>query len=296
MKKLFLLTILSSMLIFSCKDTKTEDPGTGGTPEEFLAPTTQQNRVAILEDFTGVRCGYCPDGHARAKAVEDANPGKIFIMAVHTGQYATPAAGWANFTTPFGLAIEAQSSLTGYPAGTMNRIKAADLGRTAMKAGGTAMGRGEWAAAATKVMTMPSPVNIGSKASFNSANRELTVKVDLYYTSDELVQNNVNVALLQNKIFSKQSGGTPDANKYEQNHVLRHLLTGQWGEIIPLEKTLKGSKYSKTFTYIIPADYNGALLPPGGGAVVIEDCEVLVFVSEDKTNILTGIEIPVAIK
>ncbi len=266
--------------------------------DENTAPTITMNRNAILEDFTGVRCGYCPDGHLRAKAIEDANPGRFIIIGNHSGGYATPAAGWANFTSTGGKAIHDQANPAGYPAGTISRMTCLSLGVNAMdiSRSNMTMDRGQWVKAVAKVITLTSPVNIGSRATFNSVTRELTVKVDLYYTGDELVQNNVNVALLQNKLFSKQSGGTPDANNYEQNHVLRYLLTSQWGDIIPAAKTLKGSKYTKTFIYIVPADYNGSIIPPGGGNVVIENCEVVIFVSQNKTNILTGIKIPVTIK
>ena len=62
MKKILLLAAISaSMFIVSCSDKKTDGPATTVTPEEFLASTAPSNRNAILEDFTGVRCGYCPD-------------------------------------------------------------------------------------------------------------------------------------------------------------------------------------------------------------------------------------------
>ncbi len=285
--------VAMSITFFGCK--KDEDDGGGDDNKqpttEFLASTTPSNRNAVLEDFTGVRCGYCPDGHVKAKAAADANPGKFIILAVHAGPYASPSTGWANFTTSFGEAIDDQASVSGYPAGTINRMLCSDLGVTPQKTGGTAMSRGSWATAGAKVMSMSSPVNIGSKATFNSATRELTVKVDLYYTADQTVQNNINVAFLQNKLMSKQSGDPTSGDLYEQNHVLRHLLTGQWGEPVTTE-TKTGSKVSKTYTYTVPADYNGTATE-GGGLVKIEDCEVVVFVSQNRTNILTGSLVPI---
>lgn len=286
------MVALSLTFIGCSKDDSSDDDNPPA--EEFLASTSPSNRNAILEDFTGVRCGFCPDGHVRAKAAMDANPGRFFVIAVHAGGYANPAAGWPNFTTPFGAAIDAQASVSGYPAGTINRMLCSELGVTPQKTGGSAMSRGSWATAGAKVIAMSSPVNIGSKATFNSATRELTVKVDLYYTSDETSQNNINVAFLQNKLMSKQSGDPTPSDPYEQNHVLRHLITGQWGEPITTSTTT-GSKVSKTYTYTVPADYNGTSAE-GGGAVKIEDCELVVFVSRDRQNILTGIEVPITVK
>ncbi len=295
--KLSFAIALTSIIVTGCDDAKTEEakPNNTTTEEPFMASTSATMRVAVLEDFTGVRCGYCPDGHVRAAAAQqELGADKFIIMAVHGGSYATPATGWANFTTSFGAALIAQSSVSGYPAGTINRIKAADLGVTPQISGGIAMSRGSWKTAAQAVLAMPSPVNLGAKAEFNSATRELTVKVDAYYTAEESAQNNLNVALLQNKLMSKQSGDPTPTDMYEQNHVLRHLITGQWGEVITDAKAV-GTKIRKTYTYTVPEDYNGTATE-GGGAVLIENCKVVVFVSRDKTNILTAIEIPITVK
>ena len=238
-----------------------------------------------------MRCGYCPDGHVRAKAVADANPGKFIILAVHAGSYATPATGWANFTTAYGNALVAQAKVAGFPAGTINRMLCSELGVAPQMTGGYAMSRGSWGTAAGKVFAMAAPVNIGAKATFDAGSRLLTVKVDMYYTSEETAQNNLNVVLVQDGLFSKQSGGLPDGNNYEQNHVVRDFITGQWGEVIAGSKAA-GTKVSKTFTYTVPADYHGTTTE-GGGAVVIDNLKVVAFVAQGQTNILNAVEVDV---
>jgi hypothetical protein len=257
-----------------------------------LVSTKETYKVALLEDFTGVRCGYCPDGHRVAKEILDANPGKFIIMAVHGGSYATPATGWANFTTSYANALINQAKVAGFPAGTMNRISAATLGVTPQLTGGYAMNRGDWPYAAAYVMAEIAPVNINATATFNSTNRLLTVNVYLYYTSDVSGSNNVNVALLQDKLYSKQSGGTPDPNNYEQNHVLRYFLTGMWGEVLTYAGETKGTMVSKTYTYTVPEDYNGTTVE-GGGAVVVDNLNVVVFVANGRFNVLNAFAVDV---
>jgi thiol-disulfide isomerase/thioredoxin len=286
MKKLSIL-ILSAFLVFSIGCQKDDDDDANAP---FLAPTTSQNKVAVLEDFTGVRCGYCPAGHDIAANLASSNPDKFIVIAVHAGSYAAPASGWPNFTTEFGQALIDQSNVSGYPAGTMNRHQFSG-GSYNVQNNGLAMGRSGWTAAANTMMAEVAPVNIGIKSTFDAGTRLLTVKVDLYYTSSETVPNNINVALLESGLFGKQSGGTPDPDNYEQKHVLRHFITGQWGDAVPSDKTSTGSKYTKTYTYTVPTDYNGATIPPGGGAVNIANCEVVVFVSRGKTEILNGAKV-----
>jgi hypothetical protein len=301
MKKTFLNLftvsfLTTSLILSSCskEESKSTETPTPSVPQEtFMASTNPQNRAALLEDFTGVRCGFCPDGHVRAnQAQESLGKDKFIIIAVHGGSYAAPATGWANFTTPFGAALISQSSVTGYPAGTISRIEAEVLGVPPQKAGGLAMSRGSWSAAASAVNGLSAPVNIGSKATFNAETRELTVNVDLYYTADQLIDsNNINVAFLQSNLMSKQSGDPTPNDPYQQNHVLRHLITGQFGEAVATTRT-KGTKYSKTYTYKVPADYNGTATE-GGGAVKIDDCSIVVFVTKGKTEVLNAIELDI---
>jgi hypothetical protein len=297
MKKLLLLASVISFTMFSCTKSTTEDPtnpGGGGT-STYLATTDPTNRVAVLEDFTGVRCGYCPDGHARAKVIEDANPGKFIILALHTGGYAAPAAGWANFTCTGATAVHNQANPAGYPAGTMNRMTAMSLGVNAMDAARSnmTMDRGQWSKAATKVMSMPSPVNIGAKVAYNASKKQIAITYDLYYTADETVPNNINIAITQDKLFSKQSGGTPDPNKYEQKHVVRELPLGNWGEPITTATTAGSRVKTKTYYYDVPDYYNGSDAITGGGAGVAENMSVVIFVTRGQKEILTAVKIPV---
>ncbi|MFM7823857.1 MAG: hypothetical protein ACKPB3_08805, partial [Bacteroidota bacterium] len=69
-------------------------------------PVSQQPapKNAIIEEFTGVNCVYCPDGHKIAAQITAANPGRAFAVNIHTGSFATPSAGQPDFRTPDGNA------------------------------------------------------------------------------------------------------------------------------------------------------------------------------------------------
>ncbi len=289
-KSSFAILIGLSLTVVGCKKTSTPDPGGNNPPETFYASTSPSMRMAVLEDFTGVRCGYCPDGHVKAQAIKDAYPKKIMIIATHGGSYAAPSPGWMDFTTPFASGLITQSKLTGYPAGTMNRLPAASLGATPMTPGGSAMGRGNWAGAADKVMLMPSPVNLGGVATWSVADEEVTVRVDMYFTSDETVPTNLYVGLVQDGIPSKQSGAT---GTYIQNNVLRSMITGSWGEEVATAAT-KGTKITKTYKMVVPKVYNpNAVAADGGGASDITKMRVIAYASRGKEDILNGVEIAI---
>jgi hypothetical protein len=239
--------------------------------------TTSQplNKNAVLEEYTGIHCQYCPQGHAIAKSILENNPGRAAVISIHQGSFASPSAGEPDYRTPFGDPLAGQTALTGYPSGTVNRH--VFTGTT------TALGRGDWTANANVIMQQPSPVNVGVETTVDTVTRQLTVHVELFYTANSAVPTNyINVALIQSHIFGPQTGGNA-GNNYEHMEMLRHLVTGQWGDAVT--PTTQGTLIDRTYTYTIPAAYNN--IP-----CVIKNCDVVVFVTESHQEILTGDVVP----
>jgi len=258
--------------------------GTLAANAQTFVSTTPENKNIILEEFTGISCGYCPDGHKIGQQLHDANPNDVFLINIHTGGYATPQGAGTDFNTNFGAAIAGQTGLTGYPAGTVNRHQF-----SMTQGGGTAMSRSDWGSASTQLLTHSSPVNVGVQASVDMATNTLVVDVEVYYTGAQFVTSNMlNIAVVQNNVEGPQSGMSlnptsilPNGN-YNHNHMLRHMITGQWGESI---QTLSpGSLYSNQYSWVMPADIAGVTLDPTNIAV-------LAFVSEGQQEILSGTEV-----
>src|SRR5690606_21293346 len=128
-----------------------------------------------LEEFTGIYCVYCPDGHTIAQAIQNANPTRVSLINVHTGLYANPLGSDPDFRTPFGSAIAAQSKLNGYPAGQVNRHFFAGRGQTPTA---TAMGRNHWTAAANEILATPSYVNLAATATIDAETNVMNILVE----------------------------------------------------------------------------------------------------------------------
>jgi hypothetical protein len=243
---------------------------------QTIVPTTAQNKKVILEEFTGIHCVYCPQGHAIAQGMKNADPNNVFLINVHVGSFATPGAGEPDFRTPYGTAIASQSNLSGYPAGTVNRTEFAGLQQNGT---GTAMSRGNWSNAGNQIKTQSSYVNVAVESSIDVPTNTLTIHVEGYYTGSSPVSTNkLNVALLQNNTKGPQTGGNA-GNEYVHQHRLVDMITGQWGEDI-ITTTL-GTFVDRTYTYTIPASYNS--IP-----VDIADLEVVAFISETQQKIING--------
>ena len=257
---------------------------------QTFVSTSVENKNIILEEFTGISCGYCPDGHAIGQGLHASNPNDVFLINIHAGNYATPQGAGTDFKTSFGAAIASQSGLSGYPAGTVNRHQF-----TMSQGGGTAMSRGDWSSASTQLLSQVSPVNVGLQASIDMATNTLTVDVEVYYTGTQTISSNrLNIAIVQNGILGPQSGGAtynptaidPVTGLYTHQHMLRHMLTGQWGENIT--NITPGSLYSNTYTWTIPNQISGYPLSPDIDAT---NLAIVAFVSEGNQEILSGTEV-----
>ena len=236
--------------------------------------TSPENKNVVIEEFTGISCPYCPDGHAIAQGIKDNNPGDVMLINIHTGGYATPQGPGTDFNTNFGAALATNASVSGYPTGSVNRD-------------GPAMSRSSWASATATQLSQPSPVNVWSEAIIDMGTNTLTVNVEIYYTGSQTVTSNkINVAVLQNNIEGPQSGGAtynPSAvlanGNYNHTHMLRHLITGQWGEDIT--NVSQGHYETRSYTWNIPSNINGVDVDP-------TNLEIVTFISEGQQNIITG--------
>ncbi len=242
-----------------------------GLTAQTLVLTEPTLKNALLEEFTGYRCQNCPEGHREAQAIVNNNPGRAFVIAIHQGYYSN---GIPDYTTPFGNALADQAGVNGWPSGTVNRHLFAGTK--------TAMSVGNWAGPCNTILQEMSPVNIGAMSDYNASTRKLTITVELYYTANAPAASNfINVALIQDSIYGPQTGGIPSDN-YLHMHMLRHLITGQWGDEVTT--TTLGKFVTRTYTYTVPAHYNNI-------TAIVENMKVVAFVTQSHQEVYTAIEI-----
>lgn len=239
---------------------------------QTFVSTEVANKNVILEEYTGINCGNCPDGHKIANQIIAAHPGRAWAINIHQGYYSANT-----YTTQWGNALANQTGLTGYPSGTVNRH--------VFSGSATALGRGSWNSAVNQILAQVSPVNVAARATLDFNTRIMTIEVEAYYTANSSVPTNMlNVAILQNNILGPQSGASAnpaqvEGGQYRHMHMLRDLVTGQWGETI--DTTTQGTFVSRTYTYTVPQTISNE-------EMVLEDLEVIVFVAEGHQEILSG--------
>jgi hypothetical protein len=262
---------------------------TGLINAQTLVGTSPEPRRAVLEEFTGVNCVNCPDGHTRANQLAAAFPGQVVIINIHSGVFAVPSGGQPDFRTPFGDPIDDFAGVSAYPSGTMNRVVWPGVYNQPPyypqnPPNNLAIRRPGWwdsaypttgTGGAIILAGGNTPVNIGAATVWDPVTRELDITVELYYTATENQNNKLNVVFLESGVIGYQSGG---GSNYTHNHIMRHMITGQWGETITT--TTQGTLVTRNYMYTVPANFN------------IDNCDLSIFVTQnDNKTTHTGITI-----
>ena len=163
---------------------------------QTIVSTTPENKNAIIEEFTGIACGFCPYGHLEVAQFIAAHPGDGFSIAFHQGYYAIPDPGQPNYMTTYGDGLGGYFTVSGWPNALINRH---DFGA------GLLYPLNEWQQYASQVLTEGAYVNIACEAEVDVQTRELTVHVEAYYTGNSPESTNyLNVALVQNNVKGPQ--------------------------------------------------------------------------------------------
>lgn len=275
---------------------------TGSVMAQLPVSTTPQNKTAVLEEFTGIYCGYCPDGHTIANAIKAANPTKVVLVNIHAGGYATVAAGEPDLKTTEGTSINNMSGMgiAGYPAGDVNRVVVPSASQQTASPYGMAQNRNAWSSSVNAILTQTSYCNVALQGTVDVNTRVLTVVAQVYYTANSPVNtNSLTIFLLEDKVLGPQHNyGNPYYNasnynadgSYNHNHVLRKALTPTFGLTIPT--TSAGTTFTTMATYTIPATYGAA---GKTNPCLLGNLELVAFVTQTDRPAVTGANGPVAL-
>jgi len=270
-----------------------------GVNAQTFVSTTPENKNVVLEEFTGIYCTFCPDGHVIAQGLHDTYPNDIFLINIHTGGYSNPnSPSHPDFNSNHGAAIAANSGLAGYPAGTVNRHVFPNIAPQGSP-GTTALSRGDWSNACSDIMSQSSPVNVAAQASYDMSTGILTVNTETYFTATHTGGAFLHVAVVQNNVPGPQTGAQtynpgaiipgPWSPTYNHQHMLKYMMDGNFG--IEFNTTTAGTFVPNTHTWNMPPTI---ILPQGTSGYMPDidptNLDVVAFISEGPQEILTGFQ------
>lgn len=246
------LLIATSVLLAACD--KTDAPYL--TPANNDEPGTGTKNV-LLEEFTGIKCTNCPKAHSEARNIQLLNPGRVIIVSIHAGFFATPD-GSGLFTTDYrtdeGNEINAAFGVEENPTGMINRTKIGDA---------FLQGSDSWQSNIENELSKTANVTLTLPIEWNSSNRSLTINPSVNFLEDVQGKYNISVVITEDSLNSPQKnsdinfGTVPTINPYYHRHVLRKAVNGTWGEALNSGNSIAmGTTLSKSYTFVLPNSWD----------------------------------------
>ena len=232
--------------------------------QSFSVDKAPQPQGILLEEFTGYRCSYCPDGHAMGQLLKTILGDQLSIVAIHSGHFADSYVPSNDYRVETGTYIYHLLGVEGhgFPNGAVNRKNwNGDNNYT--------FGRYNWTSFARRAAAETAPVNLWAEATYEAETRQLKIEVEGYFTdSPQEAEQRLHLLLTQSHVFGLQAGA--DVRPYEHQHMLRDAVTPAAGDL--LEGCQPQTYFSRSYTYQVPELY-------GAIPAVAEDLELVVFVT-----------------
>jgi len=233
--------------------------------------TIPGNKNVLLEEYTGVSCTACPQGHLEIDNLVTAYPNKVFVAGMHSASvgHTTPYGNDEDLSRPFPDLLRYKiNNLFGIPGGIISR-RAGISGTEFFIFNAYPTYHLPIDSAINKIINESSPFNIGIEANYDTVNKTLVVNSQIYSSAATTSKYNINVFLTQSNILVSQLDGNTVIPNYNQKHVFREVLTPSWGTTIYTAGAAKGSIYNHSVTFNNSTrNYK------------MQDVEVLVFITD----------------
>jgi hypothetical protein len=230
-----------------------------------------QLRNVLIEEYTGVKCPNCPDGHQFIKGYESQYPNRIVAIGYYPFDQAQ--AYPIEHLTIQDFRTAKATDLGGFFGG-IPFLPSAAVDRSPFSGGAYLSDRNQWAGKVADRINTVSPVNLYVTSSYNDATREATIRVKAAFTQNVNKKLVMSVAVAENDITDAQEYPTYVDSFYVHQHVMRDILTQTYGSPVLDSFAQKdaGRVYERTFKYTI------------GNAWKPENCKVIAFISNNETN------------
>jgi hypothetical protein len=259
-------------------------------PDFTLLPNDDPDRNALIEDYTGHNCTYCPAAAVVAHGLHSSNPTRVFVASIHASpngmssfQALNLVQGYSiDFTNENGLDLGtyfgttlANSGFFANPSGTVNRTNVA---------GEYFSGSGNWSTRVNNVLASPLKVSIKAKVNyFESPKKGFFLHTEIEKDASITNELGIVVCMMEDSLIGQQSvNGIPDpVTDYVHRDIFRGSIDGQtWGRTLT-DDLMTNGKYYVNYSGIVPDQ-----LAPQGQATThnAENMHLLIYVY-DKTTL-----------
>lgn len=262
------LILFPVLLLFTLSCDKLDAPY--ATVKKIENDTTNPRKV-LLEDYTGHKCTNCPTATKVAEVDEAQYKGRLIVLAVHAGYFATPDPSGnftADYRTPEGTQWFTDFAFTGTPNGMVNRK---DI------SGARVLPYGSWTNAVTSIINLPPDAVMEINNTWDAGNSTVTAIIDTKFKSALEGSYAITVCIVEDSIISAQKnldtlvGPTPIIYNYVFNNMLRKVVNGAYGEqLTDIVDTTQ--IYQRTFTIPLQTGW------------VPKNCSVMAYITREDTK------------
>lgn len=211
--------------------------------EEVIIPPdqTNQQKVVLLEEFTGVRCPNCPAGSEFAEDLANQYKDQVIIVSIHSGAFSIPYANTENFKIEDGIQIEnLLGKAAAYPSAAINRKLFDGENRRIIPST-------KWNNYIKAELDEPAIAYLNLNAvNYESNNLQLTTQVQFFEKLENTVK--LSIMLIEDDIISPQDVDGTKVEDYVHKHVLRAMLSPFNGVLLDLSAN-PDSTYQNSFSF-----------------------------------------------
>ncbi len=206
-------------------------------------------KKVLLEEFTGFRCGNCPEAGEVAHGIDNVSDGQVIIMSIHAGDLAIPTPFRTyEFRVKEGLDIAAFYNLPATPYGLVNRIS---------YGGSTLLAPSTWTTAVGNEMNKTASVKLELNAGYDEASASINLKAKMKFLTEGTSNYYMVAYIVEDSIIQYQRDDRQaDVHvlNFVHNHVLRGSMNGTWGDPISAGDIPAGTEIIKELAYTIGED------------------------------------------
>ncbi|MBR1549917.1 MAG: Omp28-related outer membrane protein [Bacteroidales bacterium] len=213
-----------------------------------VAPAGSQNlHMALTEVFTSQYCGNCPEGEEALEGAYAGLENRVAYVFHHAG-YQDDA-----YTIQASKQLESLYNANTYaPAWMIDRSMAYADGQPGPVhyIGSDVMMH----QTLSRVTSVADNIVLGfTNIDYNAGTRQLSLSLEGYFIQSQNIEApRVTVYLVEDSLIAFQQGDDNIPN-YRHDHVVRACLTDAWGDADIITSTAANARFSKTFTYTLPA-------------------------------------------
>ena len=260
-------------------------------PDFATLPQEDPNRNALIEDFTGHNCSFCPAAGEVAHSIHEADPTHVFVASIHASNTTDGMSSFQSVNVAQGYNIQfynneslqlgaffgnsiVNSGFFGNPAGTVSRTNVG---------GEYFAGSGLWQSKVDNVLASPLKVAIKAKVNYYE-----TPKHGYYlHTEIEKLDNSIQndlalvVYMIEDSLVGPQNVSNVFTPEYVHRDIFRGTADGRlWGRTLDAE-TLVNGKYYFDYSGIIPDQLVAQGAPSNGHNA--ENMHLLIYVYDKVT-------------